>query len=394
MRVLALGGAGAVCSEAVRDLAQYSDFDEIVIGEIAVERAEALRQEIGDPRISVMRVDATDHEVMVRVFRHFDVIMNGLPFRFDLAVTRAAVEAGVSGLDLSSEEDQFAYEEEARRKGITFIPGVGATPGVTNIMAAQGVSRMDAVEEIQINFAAFRCLAPAPGLLTTTIWEFHPEQEERAYYEDGQFYPVPPFAGEKTVAFPEPIGEQKVYFVPHDETYTLSASYRDKGLRRVSVRGCFPPHVMRLMRAMLEAGLFGSGPVEVLGTRTTPLEVMEQLLLALPVSRENPLWAYGLVVEVWGQRDGREVKATYWNTHPPQEVWGGKTAYYKNIGVPLSIGAQMLAKGQVKAKGVLPPERAIDPGLFFRELARRGIVVHEKIEEYHKLSQYTEANTP
>ena len=241
MRVLALGGAGAVCSEAVRDLAQYSDFDEIVIGEIAVERAEALRQEIGDPRISVMRVDATDHEVMVRVFRHFDVIMNGLPFRFDLAVTRAAVEAGVSGLDLSSEEDQFAYEEEARRKGITFIPGVGATPGVTNIMAAQGVSRMDAVEEIQINFAAFRCLAPAPGLLTTTIWEFHPEQEERAYYEDGQFYPVPPFAGEKTVAFPEPIGEQKVYFVPHDETYTLSASYRDKGLRRVSVRGCFPP---------------------------------------------------------------------------------------------------------------------------------------------------------
>ena len=31
MRVLVLGGAGAVCNETTRDLAHYSDFNEIVV---------------------------------------------------------------------------------------------------------------------------------------------------------------------------------------------------------------------------------------------------------------------------------------------------------------------------------------------------------------------------
>ena len=33
MRALVLGGAGAVCKETTRDLAEYSSFEEIVIGD-------------------------------------------------------------------------------------------------------------------------------------------------------------------------------------------------------------------------------------------------------------------------------------------------------------------------------------------------------------------------
>jgi lysine 6-dehydrogenase len=94
---------------------------------------------------------------------------------------------------------------------------------------------------------------------------------------------------------------------------------------------------------------------------------MFELLLAVPESKETPLWAYGLVVEVYGKQDGRNLKFTYWNRHPPQEEWGGQAAYYKNIAIPLSIGAQMIARGDVKARGVVPPETAIDPEIFFAE---------------------------
>jgi hypothetical protein len=31
MRVLVLGGAGAVCNETTRDLTQYSEFNEIIV---------------------------------------------------------------------------------------------------------------------------------------------------------------------------------------------------------------------------------------------------------------------------------------------------------------------------------------------------------------------------
>jgi saccharopine dehydrogenase-like NADP-dependent oxidoreductase len=85
-------------------------------------------------------------------------------------------------------------------------------------------------------------------------------------------------------------------------------------------------------------------------------------------------------LEVFGKKDGKDLKIKLWNEHPPMAEWGGKAAYYKNIAVPLSIGAQMIARGDIKARGVVPPELAIDPVMFFDELKIRGIEVFEETE--------------
>jgi hypothetical protein len=37
-------------------------------------------------------------------------------------------------------------------------------------------------------------------------------------------------------------------------------------------------------------------------------------------------------------------------------------------------------------KGVVPPETAIDPGIFFAELGKRDIEIHEQVEEYHVIA--------
>ncbi len=377
MRVLSLGGAGAVCQHATRDLCEYSSFDEIVIGEANLAAAERLAAQIGDVRLRVLRVDAEDYDGLVRLFRGFDVILNGLPWKYDLAVTRACIEAGVSGLDLSTEDDQWSYGEVARQQGIVFIPGVGATPGITNVMARHAAEQLDRVDEIEITFAAFRCPAPSPGLLTTFLWEFHPDTEERLYYRDGSFHWTGPFEGLKTVTFPGPIGEQEVCYIPHPETRTMPQSL---GAQAVAVRGCFPPHAMRLARSMLESGLYSEEPITLQGIQTTPYQMMYDLLLALPESKETPLWAYGLLVEVSGWKDSRRVRHTLWNRHPPMEEWGGKAAYYKNIAIPFSIGAQMIGRGDVQAQGVVPPEVAFAPGIFFAELARRRIEIHHQVD--------------
>jgi len=314
---------------------------------------------------------------MIQLFPDFDVVINGLPWKYDMPVTRACVETGVNGLDVSTEEDQWGYDKAAKAKGIVFIPGVGATPGITNAMARRGVNLIDTVEEIQINFAAFRSPAPAPGLLTTLLWEFHPKTESRVYYKDGQFVWTPPFAGSKKVVFPSGIGEHEVYYIPHPETRTLPKSL---GARSVSVHGCFPPKAIRLAKSMLESGLYREEKVTVRGLEVSPFDLMYDLLLQVPESRETDLWAYGLIVDVFGMKDGKKVKARLWNEHPSQEVWGGKAAYYKNIAIPLSIGAQMIAQGKVAMKGVVPPETAIDPQFFFAELAKRDIIVKEEVQ--------------
>ena len=377
MRALVLGGAGAVCKETTRDLAKYSDFEEIIIADYNLEAAKSLIEDIGNPRLKPLFFDAEDYDSMLKLFPGNDIVVNGLPWKYDLPVTKACVETGVNGLDVSTEEDQWSYDAAAKAKDIVFIPGVGATPGITNAMARSGADQLDSVDEIQINFAAFRSPAPAPGLLITLLWEFHPKTESRVYYEEGEFIWVGPFAGLKTIDFGGTIGEQEICYIPHPETRTMPKSL---GAKRVSVRGCFPPHAMRLAKAMLESGLYGEQQVEIMGIKSTPFEIMFDLLLELPETKETPIWAYGLVVDVFGKKDDQDTKIRFWTEHPPQEEWGGQAAYYKNIAIPLSIGAQMIAHGEVTVKGVVPPETAIDPGRFFAELAKRGILIKKEIE--------------
>jgi saccharopine dehydrogenase-like NADP-dependent oxidoreductase len=377
MRVLVLGGAGAVCSETTRDLAKTSDFHEIVVADYNLDAAKALVDELNDPRLEPVFFEADDYGDMLKLFPGFDVVVNGLPWKYDLIVTKACVEVGVNGLDVSSVEEQWDFDAIAKEKDIIFIPGVGATPGITNVMARHAADQMDEIDEIQINFAAFRCPAPAPGLLITFLYEFHPKTEERVYYEDGEFVWVGPFEGLKTVTFPGPIGEQEVCYIPHEETWTMPGSL---GARAVSVRGCFPPHAMRLAKALFESGLYSEEQITVKGVETTAFEMMQEILLQLPETKETPLWAYGLVVDVFGKKDGQDVKIRHWNQHPPMEEWGGKAAYYKNIAIPLSIGAQMIARGDIEARGVLPPESMIDPDIFFAELGKRGITIEHKVD--------------
>ncbi|MBW8011530.1 MAG: hypothetical protein FVQ83_09880 [Chloroflexi bacterium] len=376
MRVLVLGGAGAVCNETTRDLARNSDFDEIVVADYNLDAAKELTESIGDQRLKPIFFDAGDYDSMLKLFPGFDVVVNGLPWKYDMPVTRACVEVGVNGLDVSTEEEQWDFHDTAKEKDIIFIPGVGATPGITNVMARRAANLMDHVEEVQINFAAFRCPAPAPGLLITFLWEFHPNTDERLYYKDGEFVLVGPFEGLKMVDFPGQIGEQEVCYIPHPETRTMPKSL---GAKTVSVHGCFPAHAMRLAKAMLESGLYSEEPITINGKETTALEMMHDILLQLPETKQTPLWAYGLVVEVFGKKDGSDVKVKLWNRHPPMEEWGGKSAYYKNIAIPLSIGAQMIARGDIGARGVLPPETVINPEIFFAELEKRGITIEQEM---------------
>lgn len=380
MRIFILGGAGAMGSETTKDIVRTSDFSEIVIGDVAVERAKEFVSNLNDERLSVVKVDANNVDELVDAMKGFDVVACALPFKYDLNVTKACIKAEVNGIDLSSKDEQFALDDEAKKAGISYVAGCGATPGTTNLMAKYGISRLDSAERLQIAFAAFRCTAIAPGLLYTTFWEFDPEVEERVYYEDGEFVRVRPFEGAKTVEFHEQIGKQEVVYIPHSETRTLPKTFPE--LKKVEVRGCFPPQTMELVKMMEKYNFYQKQPVEVNGKKVKPVDFMFNFLLQNPEAKKNPVWAYGLIVEVVGQKDGKPAKITLKNSHPPMEEWGGKSAYGKNVGIPLSIGAQMIARGKVKKKGVLPPEASFDPTGFFNELFKRDINIHERMERH------------
>jgi saccharopine dehydrogenase-like NADP-dependent oxidoreductase len=363
-------------SEATRDLARTSDFEEIVIADADLRKARALADELDGGRVRAIQIDVRDEDSLANTLRGFDVVANATTYHFGLIVTRAAIKARVNYLDLGglfNTPNQLQMDEAAREAGATICLGCGATPGVTNLMTRYAADKMDRVDEVHVAFASFRSIAPSPGLLDTVLDEFA-AGSRRFYWEDGQFTEVPAFSGAKMIRFSDPVGEIETYFVPHSETHTIHR-FIGKGIKRIDVRGTWRPEIMRALRAFADLELTSDKSVEIGSQSISTREVLRSHILQRHANFcGEGEWAFLLNVEVIGERQGKSVRIVCNTSHPPNSEWG-TAATGRMTGIPASIGAQKLARGEAKATGVIAPEACFEPQSFFAELEKRGIHV-------------------
>jgi lysine 6-dehydrogenase len=379
MRIMVLGGCGEMGSEATRDLALTSDFAEIAIADANLSKAQRLADELGGGRVRAVKVDARDEQALTEELKGFDVVANCTTYHFGLTVTRAAIRAGVNYLDLGglfNTPKQLELDEEARRAGVTVCLGCGATPGVTNLMARRAADQLDEVREVHIAFASHRSIAPSPGLLDTVLDEFSPGSR-RFYWQDGEMVEVAPFSGAKQVRFSEPVGTAEVFYVPHSETHTLPR-FLGKGVGLVDVRGTWRPEIMQALRVFADFRLTGNQAVSFNGQEIDSKAFLRQHILQHAADLGGVgEWAFLLNVEVLGQRDGKRTRYEYTSSHPMRAEWG-TSATARVTGIPASIGAQKLARGEAARAGVMAPEVCFEPQSFFQELSRRGINIKEQ----------------
>jgi saccharopine dehydrogenase-like NADP-dependent oxidoreductase len=377
-KILVLGGVGAMATETSIDLVNTSDFEEIMIADINLEKIEKFIEKAGDNRLKAVKINAESVPEMAELISGYDVVANGLPRVYCENAIRAGIKAKVDMLDLiSPHEETLALDKEAQSAGISVVGGVGITPGITNILAQLGADRLETVQRIDIDFAAFRSIAHSPGLLHVILWEFDPRTENRFYFDDGNLIPNPPFSGARTVHFPEPIGTQTTYYVPHGESQTLSKNIA--GVSQVFIRGCFPPRAMGLVKMLYDYGMYDAQPLDYQDRKIQPLAFINHYLLNSPAGDQTEVWGYSVQVEVQGMLNGYDVMVRFVTDHPPMAKWGGQRAYAKNVGIPLSIGAQMLAQGKAKKKGVDGTETMLPAEEFVNELRKRGFVINESL---------------
>src|SRR5436309_2704005 len=89
MKAVVLGGCGAMGSEATRDLARTSDFEEIVIADADLTKAQALAEELGGGRVRAIHVDANDEANLTESLRGFDVVANCTTYHFGVIAARS-----------------------------------------------------------------------------------------------------------------------------------------------------------------------------------------------------------------------------------------------------------------------------------------------------------------
>ncbi|HTI39478.1 MAG TPA: saccharopine dehydrogenase C-terminal domain-containing protein, partial [Vicinamibacterales bacterium] len=194
-------------------------------------------------------------------------------------------------------------------------------------------------------------------------------------FTGGRFGSVPAMSDPETIDFPAPVGTQAPSRTIHSEVATLPLSFRNKGIRDVTFRIAFPPDLDRQLRLTSALGLLSREPIDVGRVRVAPRDVLMALLGRLP---KPPAGAIPdeyeiLRVAVQGEQHGSPVEEVMTCHAPGIPAWG--VGVDADTGCPPSIAIQLLLRGEIDARGVLPPEVVVPVAPFFAELDRRGMRV-------------------
>jgi len=384
MKILCLGGAGRICREAVLDLVQFSDCTRITIADFNEAEGRAVVASLNDPRVDFVRIDVRDHNAAVEAMRGYDVVMDGTTIALNGRSTACIAAAGCHAINLNGFGEEDASDETFRRHGKLCVPGFGMTPGATQMMAMHAANQLDTVDSVRVSHGAYRPVAFSASITETTTYEYDPKLPGRVVYEDGQFVQVPPFARPRDIQLPQPYGTSPQYIIPHAETKTLAKNLASKGVRLIEVRGTWPRKNMQLVRALYDWGFLRNDRIQFQGQEFGIMDAVGAYLQQSREGRETELYGYALHVEVEGVRDGRKIRRTLWHTHPASDGsvpgWEGLRAYTRNVGIPMSIGAQILGHSRLPLTGVVTPEEAFEPAVIFAEMKKRGLIIHEQVE--------------
>lgn len=388
MKVFCLGGAGMIARQAIRDLVEFSDFEMITVGDFNEDAGKRFVEEINDERVNFVKVNVMDEKETIKQLESYDIVLDGTTIQLNDQSTKCIASAGCHGINLNGFGSEDKYSEIFVKHNKTAVPGFGMTPGVTQMMAMHAANQLDTVHSARVSHGSFRPIAYSKGIFETTAYEYTPNLDTRIIFEDGEFKQMPPFARPRKIELPEPYGETTQYIIPHSETRTLKEALSHKGINLIEVRGTWPSKNMQLIKGLYDYGVLENPEIEINGKKIGLMDVLGDYLNSSKEGQETEVYGYSLHVEIIGEKFGTEKKYTLYHTHPASDGsvqgWEGLESYTRNVGIPLAIGTELIAKGKVKNTGVLIPENAFKPEDIFKELAKREIYIHEEIETFEK----------
>jgi lysine 6-dehydrogenase len=378
MQILVLGSGlqGTACAW---DLLTTSDA-EVTLADQNPDTAPRLLKGEKGKRLRMAKLDARDLPAVATLIAGHDAVLSALPYYFNADVARLAVEAGVHFADLGGNTEivrsQQALDAVAREKKISVMPDCGLAPGMVNILAAEGIRRLDAVESVKLYVGGLP-LHPHPPLNYHIVYSLEGVLD---YYttpswilRDGKPQTVEALSELETVEFPEPIGRLEAFHTAGGiSTMPWDFEGRIPSMEYKTLR--YPGHA-QIMRAIRELGLLDLEPVVVEGGAVRPRDLFVKLVDAKLREPEAPD-IVALKVVVSGTKGGA-TQCLGFEVLDFHDAEHGITAMMRTTGYSLSITGQMQVGARVNRYGVTTAFEGMPFEPYVKALARRGIVVRE-----------------
>jgi lysine 6-dehydrogenase len=333
-----------------------------------------------DARLNPVSLNVKDHPAVSALMESHDAVMSALPYYFNEPMAELAVAAGSHFADLGG-NTEIVFEQQkldaaARENNISVIPDCGLAPGMINILAAEGIRRLDHTETVKIYVGGLP-QHPEPPLNYQIAYSLEGALD---YYttpsfvlRDGRRVQVDALSELEQVEFPEPLDTLEAFHTAGGIS-TMPWQYEGKVATMEYKTLRYPGH-MAIMRPIRELGLLDLEPIEVKGQRVVPRDVF----IATVEPRLRKPEGLGLValrVVVSGTKAGERC-AFRWRLVDYHDSEHGISAMMRTTGYSLSITGQMQVDGRITARGVQMPGDAVPCGEYVTELAARGVAIEE-----------------
>jgi saccharopine dehydrogenase-like NADP-dependent oxidoreductase len=374
MRITVLGGAGKMGCISVQGLAGDPRVDEIVLADLDSGHAEIVTSTIKSPKIKFQQVDLEDEAQLDAAFQGSDVCLNATTYYTNLLVMEACLRNGLHYTDMGGlfhgTRNQLKLHDRFVEAKLSAVLCMGSAPGIPNIQSRYAADRLDTVESIRI----YDGIKPPPPEDLRFSYAVPTILDEITIapmvYVDSKFEEREPLSEFEDYALTPPVGILPMHLSLHSEVATLPVSFKDKGIQectfKINYWGMSGDTIEKL-RVLMEFGFNSEDPVEVKGSHVIPREFMGAVLakhvysiedMLAPPSHEPPDWTKEIVTEIRGTKDGKPV------------MYRVGTLTCKGAlptGIAPAIAAIWLGERKIEA-GVHPPELALDPEPFFKEL--------------------------
>ncbi|MCY3413824.1 MAG: saccharopine dehydrogenase NADP-binding domain-containing protein [Candidatus Heimdallarchaeota archaeon] len=364
-KVVILGGVGAIGSVATATLVKSEVFDEVIIADLNIDKANALATQLG---ISAVHVDVNDKVSLTQALSGANVVVNcvGPYFLFAKKIMEVAIELGMNYIDVNDDYDAtvevLELHDKAKEKGLSMVIGLGSSPGTSNLFSKYAADNLlDETESIEY-YHIHGGEKEGPGVVGHRI---HGMLMDIPVWMDGEMRYVKlfdPTGQDLSTEFDFPlIGSHKVYIYPHPEILTIPQHI--KGVKTVLNRGSVLPHeYFELTLEVVKLGMIDEELVEVNGVLMHAFDFSRSWLLKQQQKMLKEM-NFGEIrgcisTVIHGQKDGKN------RSYQFDLVSAGGMGMGEGTGMPVAVGAIMLAKGLITEKGVLPPEACVDTVAF------------------------------
>jgi len=373
-------GAGQMGSAVAYDLARTADVEAVTLADVDLRRAEEAAARIATAKVRPLRLDVEASNDIVDVMRQHESVIAATTFRHNVALTKAAIEAGVHLCDLGGNDEvvqqQLAFDSAAKQRDVLIIPNCGLAPGLANVLAARGIEEFESVETAQLRVGGLP-QHPRPPLNYQLVFSVEGLINEYSgksrVLRNFAIAEVDAMTELERIEFPPPFGTLEA-FITSGGTSLLPQMFAGK-VRYLDYKTIrYPGHCERF-KALLDLGFASSEPIAVGTSVLTAKEMFYELLRRKLSGSDRDVVL--LRVSIRGKRRGK-LQTLSFNLIDFYQENDNITAMMRTTAFPTSIMAQLVVRGVVRERGVRTPEQCIPLEPFVSELRAREIQITQE----------------